>query len=141
MVELKHCPSNPNPAGDEDAPLYQRIKDHAVEFYEATPEEHMHCLRNTFNKVRVGDPQSDGRQAHSPELPTACQAEPGGHGARCPGRSSCPGCMSTQLDSAPNPLPQYMTKLSKATNGIVPAKQSELEVTVTKAGDGAPAGK
>ena len=57
MVELKHCPSKDTPV-DPESDFFTRLKDHAVEFYEATPEQHRECLRNTFNKVRsreVGD--------------------------------------------------------------------------------------
>lgn len=50
MVDLKHCPSAP-PVDNSDVPLLQRMKEHAIEFYEASPEQHRQCLRNTFNKV------------------------------------------------------------------------------------------
>ncbi|KAL6779308.1 hypothetical protein ACKKBG_A11810 [Auxenochlorella protothecoides x Auxenochlorella symbiontica] len=49
MVDLKHCPSAP-PVDNSDVPLLQRMKEHAIEFYEASPEQHRQCLRNTFNK-------------------------------------------------------------------------------------------
>ena len=48
------CRDDGEPNGGHQATTFQRIKEHAKEFIEASPEDHKKWLKSTFSKVSFG---------------------------------------------------------------------------------------